>query len=53
VFDDAQRARLVATSPPLLDGVTEPVLERAFEYWHKWTTSWATGVEKAVRGGQS
>jgi catalase len=33
-MDDAQRDRLVANvSGHLSQGVSEPVLERAFEYW--------------------
>jgi len=54
VFDDAQRARLVANiAGHLLDGVTEPVLARAFEYWHNVDHELGDRVEKAVRGGQS
>jgi catalase len=54
VFDDAQRARLVANIVGhLLDGVTEPVLQRAFEYWHNVDRDLGDRVEKAVRGGQN
>ena len=48
VLDDAARDRLVANIVGhLLDGVTEPVLERAFEYWRRSTRSSATGSRRA------
>jgi catalase len=54
VFDDAARARLVDNIVGhLLDGVTEPVLERAFEYWRNVDRDLGDRVEKGVRGGQS
>jgi catalase len=54
VFDDAQRARLVANIVGhLLHGVSEPVLRRAFEYWHNVDHDLGDRVEKAVRGGQN
>jgi catalase len=33
--------------------VTEPVLERAFQYWHNVDTDLGDRVEKGVREGQS
>jgi catalase len=54
VFDDAERARLVGNIVGhLLDGVTEPVLQRAFEYWHNVDKDLGDRVEKGVRTGQS
>jgi catalase len=35
----------------LLDGVTEPVLERAFEYFRNVEKDLGDRVEKGVRGG--
>jgi catalase len=50
VFDDAQRDRLVSNIVGhLLDGVTEPVLERAFEYWRNVDEDLGHRVEKGVR----
>jgi len=43
VLDDAARARLVSNIVGhLKDGVSEPVLARTLEYWHK--------VKKALGG---
>ncbi|MCW2567600.1 MAG: catalase, partial [Mycobacterium sp.] len=54
VLDDAARERLVSNIVGhLLDGVTEPVLERAFQYWHNVDTDLGDRVEKGVRAGQS
>ncbi|HEX3826441.1 MAG TPA: catalase [Sporichthyaceae bacterium] len=54
VFDDAQRARLVDNIVGhLLDGVSEPVLERAFEYWRNVDRDLGDRVEKGVRSGRS
>ena len=54
VMDDAQRDRLVSNIVGhLLDGVTEPVLERAFEYWRNVDKELGQRVEDAVRAGQS
>ena len=54
VLDDAARARLVGNiSGHLLDGVTEPVLLRAFEYWSKVDSELAKKVEEAVRSVRS
>jgi catalase len=53
-MDDAARDRLVSNIVGhLLDGVTEPVLERAFEYWHNVDPELGQRVEKGVRAGQS
>jgi catalase len=54
VLDDAARERLVSNIVGhLLNGVTEPVLERAFGYWHNVDTDLGDRVEKGVREGQS
>jgi catalase len=54
VMDDAARDRLVSNIVGhLLDGVTEPVLERAFQYWRNVDQDLGDRVEKGVRGGQS
>jgi catalase len=53
VFNDAERDRLVSNIVGhLLDGVTEPVLQRAFEYWHNVDKDLGNRVEKGVRVGQ-
>jgi len=52
VMDDAQRDRLVSNIVGhLLDGVTEPVLERAFEYWRNVDKELGQRVEEAARAG--
>ena len=52
VFDDAQRARLVATvSGALLGGVTPEVLERAFDYWKSIDADTGKRIEETVRHG--
>ena len=54
VLDDAARTRLVSNIVGhLLDGVTEPVLLRAFEYWRNVDKDLGNRVEKGVRAGQS
>ncbi|HEX3611084.1 catalase [Actinospica sp.] len=54
VFDDAQRARLVDNIVGhLLAGVTEPVLERAFDYWRNVDHDLGDRVEKGVRAGST
>jgi catalase len=54
VLDDAARERLVGNiAGHLLEGVTEPVLQRAFEYWHNVDKDLGNRVEAAVRDGQS
>jgi catalase len=50
VLDDAARERLVHNvAGHLLAGVTEPVLKRAFEYWHNIDSEIGERIEKAVR----
>jgi len=52
VMDDAARDRLVSNIVGhLLGGVTEPVLERAFDYWKQVDQMLGTRVEKGVRAG--
>jgi len=53
VLDDAARDRLVTHRRALLNGVSEKVLLRAFEYWHNVTRDLGDRVEKGVRAGQS
>jgi catalase len=54
VMDDAARDRLVGNIVGhLLNGVTEPVLQRAFQYWTNVDPSLGERVEKCVRDGQS
>jgi catalase len=53
VLDDAERSRLVSNiAGHLLDGVTEPVLERAFQYWKNVDKDLGDRIEKGVRDGQ-
>jgi catalase len=53
VLDDAARQRLVSNIVGhLLNGVTEPVLERAFQYWRNVDQDLGEKVEKGVRDGQ-
>jgi catalase len=52
VLDDAARDRLVSNIVGhLLDGVTEPVLERTFEYFRNVDKDLGERVEKGVRAG--
>ncbi|MFE7200805.1 catalase [Pseudonocardia alni] len=52
VFDDAARERFVGNvAGHLLDGVTEPVLQRAFEYWRNVDKNIGDRIEQAVRNG--
>jgi catalase len=52
VMDDAQRERLVSNvSGHLKKGVTEPVLERAFQYWKNIDKDIGERIEKSVRQG--
>ena len=54
VLDDAARDRLASNiAGHLLNGVTEPVLERAFQYWKNVDQTLGERVEKGVRDGQS
>jgi catalase len=53
-FDDAARDRLVSNIVGhLLDGVSEPILVRAFEYWRNVDKELGQRVEEGVRGGES
>jgi catalase len=52
VMDDAQRDRLVSNVVGhLKDGVSEPVLERAFEYWRKIDREIGDRIAKGVHRG--
>lgn len=54
VLDDAARDRLVSnTVGHLLDGVTEPVLQRAFDYWKNIDPDIGKRIEAGVREGQA
>jgi catalase len=54
VMDDAARDRLVGNIVGhLLNGVTEPVLQRAFQYWTNVDRNLGERVEKGVRDGLS
>jgi catalase len=54
VLDDPARDRLVSnTAGHLLDGVTEAVLVRAFQYWKNVDLSIGERIEEAVRDRQS
>ena len=51
-MDDAQRDRLVSNVVGhLKQGVTEPVLERAFEYWRHIDKEVGDRIAKGVKGG--
>ena len=53
VMDDAARDRLVGNvSGHLLNGVTEAVLLRAFDYWSKVDAHVGKRIEEAVRSQQ-
>jgi catalase len=50
VLDDAARDRLVSNIVGhLLDGVTEPVLARAYEYWRNVDKALGDRIERGVR----
>jgi catalase len=54
VFDDPARERLVSNAAGhLLNGVTEQVLVRAFQYWKNVDLTLGERIEKAVRDRQS
>ncbi|MET8425075.1 catalase [Nocardia sp. NPDC004860] len=54
VLDDAARARLAGNIVGhLLHGVTEPVLQRAFEYWRNVDKKLGDRIEQGVRTQQS
>ncbi|WP_380168534.1 catalase [Jannaschia sp. R86511] len=51
VFDDAARERfLTNVTGHLLNAVSEPVLERAFQYWKNVDEGMGTRIENVVRG---
>ncbi|WP_240197839.1 catalase [Novosphingobium sp. P6W] len=51
VMDDAQRERFVTNvSGHLADGVSEPILVRAFDYWRNVDKDIGDRIEKATRG---
>jgi catalase len=53
VMDNAQRDRLVSNVVGhLKDGVTEPVLTRAFEYWRKIDPGVGDRIAEGVQGGR-
>jgi catalase len=53
VLDDAARGRLVSNIVGhLLDGVSEPVLQRAFQYWRNVDKNLGDKVEAGVRAQQ-
>jgi catalase len=49
VFDDAQRSRFVQTVAGALDGVQEPVLSNAFQYWKNVDGTIGQRIEDAVK----
>jgi catalase len=52
VMDDAARARLVSNvAGHLSAGVSEPILQRAFEYWKNIDPEIGARIEQAVRAG--
>jgi catalase len=54
VMDDAARERLVSNvAGHLRNGVSEPVLERAFQYWKNIDKETGDKIEAAVRNGSS
>ena len=51
VMDDAQRDRLVSNvAGSLKNGVSEPVLKRALEYWHNIDKEIGDRIAKGVEG---
>jgi catalase len=54
VMDDAQRDRLVSNvAGHLKKGVTDPVLQQAFEYWRNIDKEIGDRIAKGVKGGRS
>ena len=54
VLDDAARERLVSNiAGHLLNAVTEPILQRAFEYWRNVDKDLGDRIEQSVRAKQS
>lgn len=50
IMDDAQRDRLVSNVVGhLKDGVSEPVLQRAFEYWHNIDKDIGERIKKGIK----
>ena len=49
VFSDEEREEFVNTVAGALDGVIEPVLSRAFEYWKNVDQEIGERIEKAVK----
>lgn len=49
VFDDAQREQFVKTVAGALDGVKEPVLSNAFQYWKNVDQAIGQRIEDAVK----
>jgi len=54
VLDDAARERLISNvTGHLLNGVTEPVLVRAFQYWKNIDADLGKAIEEGVRSQQA
>jgi catalase len=54
VLDDAARERLISNvTGHLLGGVSEPVLQRAFQYWRNVDKNLGDKIESGVRAKQS
>ncbi|HEX6448714.1 MAG TPA: catalase [Trebonia sp.] len=54
IMDDAARDRFVSNVVgALLGGVSEPVLQRAFQYWKNVDATIGERIEKGVRAGQA
>ena len=51
VFDDAARDRFVDTVSGALDGVREPVLSNAIQYWKNVDQTIGERIEARVRAG--
>ena len=52
IMDDEQRDRLVSNVAGRLgNGVSEPVLKRAFEYWRNIEEKIGDGIERGVKAG--
>ncbi|MDO5634480.1 MAG: catalase, partial [Micrococcus sp.] len=52
VFDDAEREEFVKTVAGALDGVVEPVLSAALEYWKNVDAEIGSRIQDAVRAGK-
>jgi Catalase len=54
VLDDAARERLISNvTGHLLNGVTEPILVRAFQYWKNVDADLGKAIEEGVRSQQA